>query len=358
MIFCPTCGRPRAGSNRFCNVCGNAFAEQSADSGTPLAGQPAVQPRWDAPGGATRVETPDAAQAPAGPDPFAPWVAPPPAHVAGPPSDSPGGRWGTADTLSARPSAGPAYQGPRSPGPGSPGPGYQGPGYSPPPSTRAPERRPAGGRRAAFIIVVVLVALATGGGAYALVSASSDKATAQPSGGATITAQASTAAPTAAPTNPPTASAIASPSIAPPPSATARPTQTGTVRVAAGAASDPAAPQVEAFLNRYFNAINTRNYGEYNSLLDAQRQQGDAQSTFESGYATTKDTNEVLTGITDTGGGSLTANVSFTSHQSPSDSIDQSACNDWQISLYLVPQGGSYVQTATPAGYAAAYSDC
>ncbi len=42
-----------------------------------------------------------------------------------------------------------------------------------------------------------------------------------------------------------------------------------------------------------------------------------------------------LTGITDTGGGSLTANVSFTSHQNPADSPDQSACDDWQISVYL-----------------------
>ena len=130
------------------------------------------------------------------------------------------------------------------------------------------------------------------------------------------------------------------------------------MRLAAGVASNPAAPQVEAFLNRYFNSINTRNYGEYNSLLDAQKQQADSQSTFDSGFATTKDTNEVLTGITDTGGGSLTANESFTSHQNPADSPDQSACDDWQISLFLVPQGGSYVMTTGPAGYTASDTAC
>ena len=123
-------------------------------------------------------------------------------------------------------------------------------------------------------------------------------------------------------------------------------------------AGNPEAPQVEAFLNRYFNSINTRNYGEYNSLLDAQQQQGDSQSTFDSGYATTKDTDEVLTGITDTGGGTLTANLSFTSHQNPADSPDQSTCDDWQISLFLVPQGASYVMTASPAGYHAADNAC
>jgi hypothetical protein len=130
------------------------------------------------------------------------------------------------------------------------------------------------------------------------------------------------------------------------------------VQVAPGVASDPAEPQVEAYLNRYFSAINTRNYSAYQSLLDAREQQGNSRSTFDSGFATTKDSNEVLTGIEDTGGGSRTANVSFTSHQSPANSVDGSACDNWRISLYLVPQGNSYVMTAAPAGYHAAYTDC
>ncbi len=128
--------------------------------------------------------------------------------------------------------------------------------------------------------------------------------------------------------------------------------------MAPGVAGDPAEPQVEAYLNRYFSAINTRNYSEYQSLLDAQEQQGNSRSAFDSGFATTQDSNEVLTGIQDTGSGNVTANVSFTSHQSPADSVDGSACNNWQISLYLVPQGSSYVMTAVPAGYRAVYTDC
>jgi hypothetical protein len=339
MGFCAKCGRQRVNDARFCGGCGNDFGEQAPDSGIPLAGEPVAQFRWDASADAARSETPDVARAPAGPDPFAPWVAAPsPAHQAGRPSDPPAGRWETADTISARPATAPGYLPPSDPG--------------------SPERGSGGGKRAAFIIVLLLVALATGGGAYALVSGATDQATAQPSSDATIAAHASTPAPAAQPSNPPTVSASASPSTGPTASAAATRTQTGTVQVAAGVASNPAAPQVEAFLNRYFSSINTRNYSEYNSLLDAQKQQADSQSTFDSGYATTKDTNEVLTGITDTGGGSLTANVSFTSRQSPADSIDQSACNDWQISLYLVPQGGSYVMAAAPASYTAAYTDC
>jgi hypothetical protein len=130
------------------------------------------------------------------------------------------------------------------------------------------------------------------------------------------------------------------------------------VRVAAGVASSPGEPQVAAYLNDYFNSINTRNYNEYNGLLDAQEQQSDSQSNFDSGFATTKDSSEVLTGIQETGDGSVMATVSFTSHQNPADGVDDSACNDWQISLYLVPQGNRYVMTAAPAGYHAAYTDC
>jgi hypothetical protein len=380
MIFCTKCGRQRTGSSRFCDGCGNDLGEQAVDTGTPLASEPVAQPRGDASANATRVDTPDAAQPPTGPDPFAPWFGvSSPAYEAAPPSVSPADRWDTADTVTARQTPAPQYQAPQYQAsqyqasqyqapqyqaPQYQAQGYPPPEYPPPSGPGSPERRSGGGRRAAFIIVVVLVALATGGGAYAIVAKSTHHTTAQPSSAPTITAPANTApantaTPVAQPSNAPTAPASVQPSTAPPPpSPTPSPTQTGTVQVAAGVGSNPAAPQVQAFLNEYFKSINTRNYGEYNSLLDAQKQQSDSQSTFDSGYATTKDANEVLTGITDTGGGSLTANVSFTSQQSPADSIDQSPCNDWQISLYLVPQGAGYVMTAAPAGYTASYTDC
>jgi hypothetical protein len=202
------------------------------------------------------------------------------------------------------------------------------------------------------------VVLAAGGGVYALVSRSPGHATAQPPSRPAVTLHASAAASTVQSPSSPTASASAAPSLSPTATVTPSPAQTGTVRAAPGVASNVAEPQVDAYLNRYFNSINTKNYSEYNSLLDTQKQQADSRSSFDSGFATTKDSNEVLTGIDDTGGGSLTANVSFTSRQSPADSVDQSACNDWQLSVFLVPQGSGYVMTAAPAGYQASYTDC
>jgi hypothetical protein len=201
------------------------------------------------------------------------------------------------------------------------------------------------------------VVLAAGGGVYTLVSRSHGHATAQPPSTPVATVGAGTA-PAVQASASPTEFASASPSASPSASATPTPTQTGTVRVAPGVAGNPEEPQVEAYLNRYFSAINTRNYSAYQSLLDAQQQQGNSRSKFDSGFATTKDSNEVLTGIQDTGGGTLTANVSFTSRQSPGDSVDGSACNNWRISLFLVSHGTSYVMTAAPASYQAGYTDC
>ena len=235
--------------------------------------------------------------------------------------------------------------------PSQPAPGY------PPPAPAGPGRRSGGRGTAILVIVVILVVLGAGGGAYAL-TRSHGRTTAQPPGNPTVTAQASTAAPAVQVPASPVVNASASPTASPSASVTPSPTRTGTVQVAPGVTSDSAEPRVEAYLNRYFNSINTQNYSEYNSLLDAQGQQDDSRSSFASGYATTKDSNEVLTGIEDTGSGSLTANVSFTSHQSSADSIDDSACDNWQISLYLVPQGNGYVATAVPPGYHAAHTAC
>jgi hypothetical protein len=131
-----------------------------------------------------------------------------------------------------------------------------------------------------------------------------------------------------------------------------------TVAVAPAAAGDPDAPRVQLLLERYFTAINSHDYGAYGSLLDAQMRQLNPPSTFASGYATTRDSAETLTGITDTGGGSLAATVSFTSHQSPADSINNSSCTAWTITLYLRPQGSGYLIGAPPADYQPAHQNC
>ena len=64
-----------------------------------------------------------------------------------------------------------------------------------------------------------------------------------------------------------------------------------------------------------------------------------------------------LTSLTSNGSG-LTATVTFTSRQAASQSVDNSRCNDWTLSLYLVPQGSGYLIGPAPSGYQPNYSDC
>ena len=109
-------------------------------------------------------------------------------------------------------------------------------------------------------------------------------------------------------------------------------------------------------LDRYFGGINSRNYAEYASALDAGMRGDNSSSSFSTGYATTTDSREMIDSIASDGSG-LTAVITFTSHQASADSVDGSTCNSWQLTLPLVPQGSGYVITTPPSGYAA-YTDC
>jgi hypothetical protein len=362
----------------------------------PAMTQP-VEPTMAEPPAPTRLDAAFGAVPPGPAEPPDPYASRLPGAAPGgewpPPPEAPADQWQAADTVYVEPAQAAGSVPPYAPpSPTALGyqplaPGYQSSaseyrpsptGYPPsdpayrPPAPATPGRQSGGRGSAVLIIVVIVVALGAGGGAYAL-TRSHGHAAGQPPASPIVTARASSAAPavdaSASTAGSATAgsagagsagagSAGAAPATSPAAPVTPSPARTGTVRVAAVAAGNPAEPRVEAYLNRYFSAINTRNYGAYQGLLDAQEQQANSRSTFDSGYATTKDSNEVLTGIEDTGGGNLTANVSFTSRQNPANSVDGRACNNWRISLYLAPRGSSYVMTAAPAGYHAQYTDC
>jgi len=417
MNFCATCGRQRTGDPRFCAGCGAEFPRDEAAPPSPAAAaaaaaapadkaaqwdQPAEAAGWEssaapsswAPSDATRVERqPDAtridtqdavplpppaaagaragaaAPATAAPDPFAAWFAADPAEGKAPPRtdppgqwQQPGGEWQSADTVYAAPGQRPpAFPPPQPPYGGQQAqPPYGGqqaqPPYSGqqarPPGGSPPGGKPSsGGRKAAFIVVVVLVMLAAGGGAYALVSRSNHNSSAQPPA-PTVTAGSSAAASAKA-------SASASPSGSPSTSASASASPSaGLVSLGPGVASNPAEPAVETTLTHYFQGINTLNYAEYASALDAQEQAGEPESKFKSGYSSTADSGMQLISLLSSGNGVLAATVTFTSHQNAGNSVDGSTCNNWKLTLYLVQQGGSYLQGAAPSGYQPSYSDC
>jgi hypothetical protein len=202
--------------------------------------------------------------------------------------------------------------------------------------------------------VAAVVVLAAGAGAFALVSSLHHGTSSTPPPG-----PAALGTTTSAPTSPSTTPAQTTPP-ATTPATTPTPSSSGpasTVTLSQAAKASPTATAVQSLFNRYFNAINTRNYSEYTGTLNPTMQAHSTQSQFDSGYKSTTDSREVINSITDNGGGSMTANVSFSSTQDPSDSVDKSSCNNWTLNLPLVPKGSGYVLSPPPSGYAT-YTDC
>ena len=304
MSFCATCGQPRTGTAPFCAGCGARFADTGDAADQPAKPESgSAETRWD-----TRVELPRG-HVPSAAAPTRPSAAFPPPPGAVPPADVP-------------PAAVPFS-------PASPG---QGP----------PSRRGGSGLLIAMVIVLVFL---VGGGAFALVSALTKNKTAAPPGQPTSGASSPAASATPSASAPASASPTASPTGG-----------TSTVALSSSAAANPSASRVQALVERYFTAINSHDYASYNSIHDAKSQM--AQSTFDSGYATTTDSAEEITTISDAGGGELAAALTFVSHQDPAKSINNSSCTKWTIMLYLLPQGGSYLITSSPPGYHAAYTGC
>ena len=297
MTFCTACGRQRAGANRFCTACGTEFRDL-AQPEPPVTAAPAPAPDGT-------FMKPDAFRE-------------------------------TMPAYAEPPTAEPTYPGPvyAEPSPGTPGDHYPGPIGRPP------------GRRNQIIVMaaMAIVVLGAAGGAYALVTSHGhEKAAGRRPTTASIAASQATSA-----------------SAAPPTSARASPTASSgtTVAVAPGAASNPAAPQVTALVNSYFMAVNQHDYSAYVRLFDQQMQQQNSESSFDSGYATTTDSAETLTSISDTGSGGLAASVTFTSQQDPADSPDNSSCDQWSITLFLVPNGAGYLIGTPLSGYQASYQAC
>jgi hypothetical protein len=70
------------------------------------------------------------------------------------------------------------------------------------------------------------------------------------------------------------------------------------------------------------------------------------------------DSHVTLAGITDAEGGGEAVTLTFTSHQAPAQSINDSSCTVWSITLYLSPTSGSYLVEHPPGGYHASYESC
>lgn len=122
-----------------------------------------------------------------------------------------------------------------------------------------------------------------------------------------------------------------------------------TVRIGPGAASQPGAARVAAFMAGYFDAINQRDYQSYLAAFDERARPDYTRQKFLDEFGTTTDTAPSLTALNPAGGG-LLATVTFTSHQSPAKSFTHTACTAWTLRLYLEASGASYLIGQPPPG--------
>jgi hypothetical protein len=114
--------------------------------------------------------------------------------------------------------------------------------------------------------------------------------------------------------------------------------------VASDVGQDPGAPSVADFLDQYFSAIKSHDYQSYASLLSPNLQQDMTAQQFDSGYRSTSDSSETLTGIATAANGDTVAAVTFTSHQDPADSVDhKGTCTHWKVRLFLEQDNTGYL---------------
>jgi hypothetical protein len=130
------------------------------------------------------------------------------------------------------------------------------------------------------------------------------------------------------------------------------------VAIAARARAQPGAAAADAFLARYFAAINRHDYRGYLRLFGPGSGRSLSAAGFRAGYATTRDSAETLAALAAAGPGQVAATVTFTSRQAISASPAHAACVRWRITIYLLRRGGRYVIGNPPDGYQAADRGC
>lgn len=196
----------------------------------------------------------------------------------------------------------------------------------------APQSR----HRALVAAVVVVALLAAGGGAYLLVSSRHPVPVARGRGPRTTTSS-------------PASSSIAVVTTTAAPSTTLPP---GSVNVEA-VAKDPEAAAVATVLDRYFRAIDTRNWNAAFATFTSSLQSSLGSPTALSAADTTSTDSRIrVLSVTRNASGAIDVGVDFRSHQAPGyGPVPGQTCTDWTLSYRLVPTGaGLGIAHVSPVG--------
>lgn len=212
------------------------------------------------------------------------------------------------------------------------------PGYAPaPPPVGYPPRRPRPGRRTVLIAAVVAAVVLVAGASVLL---------ARTFGSAGAPAQTAAPGPTGAQADPP--STIPTPTTESPPTVST----SGLVRLGPAAAAHPSAQPVLALAERYFTAINSRDYATWSTTVVPRRATAQPQQAWLRAYRSTSDQSVEITSLTDAGPGAVTVGLSFVSTQdvadAPADLPATRIC--WQTRWPVLDLAGGGRIDAPPRG--------
>jgi hypothetical protein len=219
-----------------------------------------------------------------------------------------------------------------------------GPRQSVPPQARGPQPGPRRGPLAlpVAVLIIVVAAVAAGAGTWYAV-------------GRAPAARPPAVLPSSAPASPSTPASPSAPASPSTPAGSA-PASAPLAALAPAAALYPGASAIEGVINRYFRAINGRDYAAYQATQSPGMAMTESQ--FQTGFASTRDSDVLITGITTMPGGQPAADVTFTSRQQPQDGPDGESCTNWRVTMYFDGSAGTYTIGAPPNGYKAAYQAC
>jgi len=115
-----------------------------------------------------------------------------------------------------------------------------------------------------------------------------------------------------------------------------------TVTLLAGVRAHPAADEVRALLQDYFDAINTGDYEQWSGTVTAERVQNTGRRAWTAQYRSTLDGSIVVYRLEARPGGGLVALLSFTSAQDPVDAPPDMPlpCLRWRVSYPLAGEPG------------------
>lgn len=130
-------------------------------------------------------------------------------------------------------------------------------------------------------------------------------------------------------------------------------TMPGTASITSVASSEPDAKGVVKTLSAYFDDIDSKNYTAAYAEYSPTEQGKFTEVPWEKSLATTQDTTVLVISITPTPTG-VSADVSFTSHQTAAFGATGQTCTAWTLSYALSPANGAptgyVINTATPIG--------